>query len=259
MPRPLATPESAVRVTGVAYVAPHPGLAAIVERHWIVAWDHRGIEPVVQEVLPDPCVNLAVEPDGVLLHGVTKGRSAHVLAGAGSVVGTKFTPGGFSGLVEGDVQALTDRVVRPGEVFGPAGDALERSLAEAERTQDLIALITEFLLARRPPADPGRALVADVVAATRDAPPGNRVADVAKGFAMSQRTLQRLFTRHVGASPKQVLQRFRHQHAVDLLDAEPPSLARVAAELGYFDQSHFVQDFRVATGRAPSHHLALGT
>ncbi len=93
----------------------------------------------------------------------------------------------------------------------------------------------------------------------RDAPPGTRVADVAKRFAMSQRTLQRLFTRHVGASPKQVLQRFRHQHAVDLLDAEPPSLARVAADLGYFDQSHFVQDFRVATGRAPSHHLALGT
>ena len=129
MPRPLATPESAVRITGVAYVAPDPGLAAIVEQHWIVAWDHRGIEPVVQEVLPDPCVNLAVEPAGVLLYGVTKGRSTHVLADAGSVVGTKFTPGGFSGLVEGDVQALTDRVVRAGEVFGPAGDALERSLA----------------------------------------------------------------------------------------------------------------------------------
>jgi AraC-like DNA-binding protein len=256
MPRPLITPESAGRVTGVVRVAPDPRLAAIVEQHWIVGWDFRGAEPVVQEVLPDPCVNLAVEPEGVLLHGVTSGRSTHLLAGAGTAVGTKFRPGGFSGLIDGDVQALTDRVVRPVEVFGPAGAELERSLAAAARTEDLIALVTEFLLARLPPPDPARTLVANVVAAMRDAPLGARVADIAAQFAITQRTLQRLFTRHVGATPKQVLQRFRHQRAVDVLDAEPPNLARVAAELGYFDQSHFVQDFRVATGRPPSRHLA---
>lgn len=53
-----------------------------------------------------------------------------------------------------------------------------------------------------------------------------------------------------------LLQRFRHQHATDRLaadrGADAPGLARLAAELGYFDQAHFVQDFRAATGRLPS-------
>lgn len=54
-----------------------------------------------------------------------------------------------------------------------------------------------------------------------------------------------------------MLKRFRHQDAADALAEEIPSLARVAAELGYFDQSHFAADFRAATGRAPSQHVRV--
>jgi AraC-like DNA-binding protein len=68
---------------------------------------------------------------------------------------------------------------------------------------------------------------------------GPGIGGVARDFAVSPRTLQRLFARHVGATPKQVLQRFRRRRAVDRL-SEPgrPSLARIAAEPGYADQSH---------------------
>ena len=87
----------------------------------------------------------------------------------------------------------------------------------------------------------------------RAAPPGTGVRAVAAQHAVAPRTLQRLFAAHVGATPKQVLQRFRHQDATDRLTGDEPSgLARLAAELGYFDQAHFVQDFRAATGRLPS-------
>ncbi len=64
-PRPLITPRSAERLAGMVRVAPAADLADIVEQHWVVAWDHRGRPPVTQEVLPDPCVNLAIEPVGV--------------------------------------------------------------------------------------------------------------------------------------------------------------------------------------------------
>jgi AraC-like DNA-binding protein len=218
-----------------------------------VAWDHRGRPPVTQEVLSDPCVNLAVEPAGVLLYGVVSGRSTHVLGGAGSVVGTKFRPGGFSGFVPGPVRALNDRVLSPGVAFGGDGERLERELAGVATTRALIDVVSAFLRAHRPPPDPQRALVLEIVEAMRAAPPGTRVAEVAARFALAPRTLQRLFAAHVGARPKQVLQRFRTQHATDQLAADDGvKLARLAADLGYFDQAHFVQDFRAATGRPPS-------
>ena len=251
---PLITPRSAVRIAGMVRVPPAPDLADVVEQHWVVAWDHRDRDPVRQEVLPDPCVNLAIEPAGVLLYGVTSGRSVHVLAGAGSVVGTKFRPGGFSGFAPGPVRALNDRVLAMGEAFGSEGERFEAAVRAAETTHGLLELVTAFLRARRPPPDPQRVLDGEVVAAMRAAPPGTRVGEIAARFSLAPRTLQRLFAVHAGASPKAVLQRFRHQQATDRLrdPAAEGTLARLAAELGYFDQAHFVQDFRAVTGRTPS-------
>lgn len=250
----LITPRSAVRIAGMLRVTPAADLADVIEQHWVVAWDHRDREPVSQPVLPDPCVNLAIEPTGVFVYGVTRGLSTHLLAGAGMVVGTKFRPGGFSGFAPGPVSALNDRVLAPGAVFGADGTAFADELARAGTTRELIERVTEFLRARRPAPDPQRALVMEIVEAMRGAAPGARVADVAAQFAVSPRTLQRLFGLHVGATPKRVLQRFRHQDATDRLGAGGArgGLARLAAELGYFDQAHFVHDFRAATGRRPS-------
>jgi transcriptional regulator GlxA family with amidase domain len=92
-----------------------------------------------------------------------------------------------------------------------------------------------------------------IVEAMRVAAVGTSVSDLAAEFALSPRTLQRLFADHVGTSPKQVLQRFRRQQTADLLTYENDvSLARIAAEMGYFDQAHLARDFRTTLGRSPS-------
>jgi AraC-like DNA-binding protein len=250
----IATPHSAVRVAGVVRLAPAPDLADVIAQHWVVAWDRRGLPAVRQEVLPDPCVNLAVEPAGVRLYGVVEGRSDHELAGAGLVVGTKFRPGGFSGYLPGPASALTNRILEAGAAWGAAGARLEGDLAQARTVAELIDVVTRFVRARRPAPEPGRELVARIVDAMEAAPAPTRVADVAARFALAPRTLQRLFAAHVGASPKRVLRQYRLQEATDRLDADGSGLARLAAELGYFDQAHFTRDFRAVLGRTPAAH-----
>jgi AraC-like DNA-binding protein len=250
--RRLITPRSAAALTGMTRIVPVEDLRDIVEQHWVVAWDHRDRPPVVREVLSDPCVNLAVEPAGVLVYGVRSAPSAHALEGRGMVVGTKFRAGGFSGFLPGPVRALNDRVLPVAEAFGEAGARLTRELDGARTIEEMIELVTCFIRERRPPPEARRTLVGEIVEAMRAAPPGTRVAEIATRFALTPRTLQRLFADHVGATPKQALQRFRHQRATDELSEAPTGLARLAADLGYFDQSHFVRDFRVATGRLPS-------
>jgi AraC-like DNA-binding protein len=249
----VITPSSATLVTGVVRVAPDPAVADLVEGHWIVTWDRRGEAGTRREVLPDPCVNLVVEPAGRLLYGVGSGHGVRELEGAGMAVGTKFRPGGFSGFLPGPVSDLTDRVVTLPEAFGAAGEELDAALLAAADPTAVIAAVADFLVARRPTPDPRRELAMEIVAAMRGASAGTEVAGLAAEFAVSPRTMQRLFARHVGASPKQVLQRLRRQRAVDLM-REPgaPSLARIAAELGYADQSHLSNDFRATLGRAPA-------
>lgn len=258
MSRRLATPRMASQAAGVVRVAPAEDLADLVEQHWIVAWDYRGRPPVRQEVLPDPSINLAVEPAGRLLYGVGSGHVVRTLEGKGLVVGTKFRPGGFSGFLPGPVSALTGRILTLGEAFGAAGARLDAALVAAADVDAIIAEVSAFLRTHRPAPDRQRALVMEIVQAMRTASP-NSVTSLAAGCGVTPRTLQRMFAQHVGATPKQVLQRFRRQQAADQIREEKPtSLARLAVDLGYFDQSHLARDFRAALGRSPSAVAASG-
>lgn len=84
-----------------------------------------------------------------------------------------------------------------------------------------------------------------------------RVDQLTERFDVEIRTMQRLFRRYVGAGPKWVLRRYRLQDGAHLLaqgnDAE---LARLAADLGYFDQAHFSHDFKAQIGLTPAEYAA---
>lgn len=68
--------------------------------------------------------------------------------------------------------------------------------------------------------------------------------------------LQRLFNEYVGVSPKWVINRYRLHEAVAIL-AQDQSIdwAQLAADLGYFDQAHFIRDFKSVTGRTPTEYV----
>ena len=252
MTNQIVTPRSASRVAGMVRIAPDPSVADLVEQHWIVTWAC-GQRPIRREVLPDPCVNLSVEPAGRFLYGVGSVRSVRELEGDGMVIGTKFRPGGFSGFLSRPMSELTGRVLTLPEAFGDRGERFDAALAGAPGISDVIAEVTRFLQAGRPEPDPERQLAIDIARAMGVASPGTQVTQIAAQFAVSPRTLQRLFARHVGATPKQVLQRFRRQRAVDRVsEGTGASLAEIAAELGYSDQSHLARDFRATLGRGPS-------
>jgi AraC-like DNA-binding protein len=94
--------------------------------------------------------------------------------------------------------------------------------------------------------------VGDIVAALLHDRTISRVDDVTERFGITPRTLQRLFQRYVGVSPKWVLRRYRlHEAAAVLAREQHRPWAEVAADLGYFDQSHFIRDFTAAIGITP--------
>ena len=69
---------------------------------------------------------------------------------------------------------------------------------------------------------------------------------------VSVRTVQRLFSEYVGVGPKWVLQRYRlHEALAQLHAGADTDWARFALGLGYYDQAHFVRDFRALVGRTP--------
>jgi len=80
-----------------------------------------------------------------------------------------------------------------------------------------------------------------------------RVDEVAHQFGTTPRTLQRLFRQYVGVSPKWVIKRYRlHEAAVHLADGDTLDWTKLAVDLGYFDQAHFINDFKALVGTTPA-------
>jgi AraC-like DNA-binding protein len=236
--------------------APSPELACFVARYWVVRWDLRGQPAYVQERIPHPCVNLVIEPGKSAIYGVETGRSTQTLAGKGQVFGVKFRPGAFYPFFKRPVAELNDRSLPLAALFGVESAAFATAmvglLEEADEAA-LVALAEAFLRPRLPAWDETVAeinRIVDAIVADRTVV---KVDDLVERFAMSKRTLQRLFQQVVGVSPKWVIQRYRlHEAAEQLAAGSVASWAQLAVQLGYFDQAHFVKDFKSFVGVTPA-------
>ena len=238
---------------------PAPDLAALVDRYWTVRWDLRGQPPHVQETLSYPQVNLVIGTHQPGIFGATTKRFVATLEGDGWVIGTKFRPGGFRPFWRGSVSELTDRSVTIAEAFGEPGAELDAAVHAAQASPErCIALVEAFLRARAPEPDDDVALATKVVALAESDPAMARVTDLAERTGLTVRKLQRLFASYVGVSPRWVLRRFRvHEAAERVARGEVADWSALACELGYFDQAHFIREFKAQTGRTPGEYAAL--
>jgi len=154
--------------------------------------------------------------------------------GAVEVCGVRFHLGGLGPFARAPLAPWTDQTPAPADVLGPETIALEEALRGAVDLDARAALLDAFFL---------RALTGDG---------GATVADAAEAAGVSSREFGRLFARHLGVAPKAVARVLRFQSALRALMRDPGcALADVAARCGYFDQPHFIKDFRRFTGGVP--------
>jgi AraC-like DNA-binding protein len=236
--------------------APPPGLADWVEHFWRVRWNLDGLPPQVQETLPHPNVHLVVEPGSARAFGVHTRRWTRVLEGCSSAFGIKFRPGAFRAFLQGPVSRLMDDSLPAEALFGSrAHELLDLAACADDAGGDAHAvdLAARFLLGRLPAVDPDALLAGRIVDSIVDDRELHAAAALAERFGLSLRALQRLFNDYVGVGPKWVINRYRIHDAVARVQAgRPVAWAMLAQDLGYFDQAHFITDFRKLVGKTPA-------
>ena len=251
-----------------------PAPVSLVVRHlWNVTWRRSADEPFVSSVLSNPIAHLTFEDalggrlhghqvPAPLVHGLVSKVFRVELPVAGRVTGVAFHPGGLTALLGADMRELTDTVVPATRLFGVGVDVVSRAVLaepdEVARRQLVLSYLGELL-------GPQEDRVADDTAygVVRAAEELMRQRDqvslpgVAEQVSVSPRTLQRMFSQYVGASPLWVLRRYRLQDAASLIDAgEGGNLADLAASLGFADQAHFTRAFTALIGVPPSGYRA---
>jgi len=85
-----------------------------------------------------------------------------------------------------------------------------------------------------------------------------RLTSIAERVGTHPVHLARTFRRHRGVTIGNYIRRLRIEHAVEALSRNKGSLAEIACEAGFCDQSHFGRTFKAAVGMTPQQFRSLG-
>ncbi|MFE3451538.1 helix-turn-helix domain-containing protein [Nonomuraea sp. NPDC059194] len=171
-------------------------------------------------------------------------------------VTVRLRPGRARAALGVPVSELVDRIVPLRELWGPAADRLAEELAASPGGE--AARIEEAVLDRLSALSSSELSQAGLVHAAADRLPYARVPEVARDLGISERHLRTLFTSGVGVAPKRYarLDRVRGVLARSTPRATPGGWAALAADAGYYDQSHLTAEFRAVMGVSPAAFVA---
>lgn len=180
------------------------------------------------------------------LHGKLR---AHEHGAKHLVLLATFTPAGAAAFISSSLQELAGTTTDLSSILGRPVDLLHEQLCEVEDHERRVGVLEDFMVRRFDSAAPDP-LVNAAIGWFRQGARGRRVEELARYIGLSQSALERRFRRAVGISPKKFSSILRLQRAVQLR-ARGADLTAVAHGAGYFDQSHFINDFRRVTGSSP--------
>ena len=234
--------------------APPVELADWIEHFWLEAWQFDASAPQTREVLPHPSIQLVFAPKRSRIYGVQLSRFVRRLVGNERIFGIKFRPGAFYPFLRKPVSSLADTSIVVTELFPEAADT-ENEVLACRHDEEMVHVATHFLLANLPPRDPNVDRARQIVEEIANDSSITRVEHLIARWDIHERTLQRLFDRYVGASPRWVIKRYRIYEALESVGtAARAGWADLAQNLGYFDQAHFSNDFKKLVGCSPSEY-----
>jgi len=80
---------------------------------------------------------------------------------------------------------------------------------------------------------------------------------MASKACLSRRQFERVFTEQIGATPKQYLKTIRFQNAIYQKQLHKElNMTELSYESGYYDQSHFISEFKSMCGQTPRQFFA---
>ena len=250
---------------------PHPDLASIVKFYWTleVPFDPNNKK---QKIIPDGCIEMTFNfEDGIKRYTSDSDFIVHTSA---MVMGQRtksyfieplgnvnsfaicFYPHGFANFINTRLEELVDIEVPLANLFNEATAInLEEKMIRATNTETRIKLIEAFLLKKLNENATIEHIVQTTVDTLLSTNGSTSISTILKDDPSKRRKLERNFRKQIGISPKQLGKVIRMQTALNMLLNKDENLTSIAYENDYFDQAHFIKDFKEFTGITPKSFL----
>jgi AraC-like DNA-binding protein len=205
-------------------------------------------------VFPDACADLIYSPsDGLQVVGtMTKAKRFHLSAGA-EVIGIRFQPGIASGIFSIPLHELTDKIISFGDLSPVEARIMTEQVIEKRTPWERLVVLMNGLQLHSKKISPLQSVFNLMV----DCHGQVSLEMIARSAGLSLRQFRRRCMEATGVSPKLLCRILRFRDAVSKLSHEKG--AEIAAAFGYYDQAHWIAEFREFTGITPGLYLANKT
>lgn len=241
---------------------PPAGLARHVRFYWSLESTLVGDAP--HRLTADPCPGLLFicegnfrEADGqrtptALLAGPIAGFTNNVATGPFSLFGVYLWPWSVPCFFGSRPDPFIGSISALEALWGKQGQAVEKRMIDLDTHQQRVGVISELLherLSKPDPQDPVIERIVEHILVDRNA---FTVEELIAQSGLARRQFERRFKECTGFAPALFTRIVRFQRTYRMLEnGTATSLTDVALACGYFDQSHFIRDFKRFSGLNP--------
>ncbi|MFT3794119.1 DUF6597 domain-containing transcriptional factor [Flavobacterium sp.] len=251
---------------------PQQKLERYVKYYWTLHNDDDLVPHSRERVFPDGCIELifnyadpmrifendqaVIQPRNIV-HGQLKRFIELESTGRIGLFCARFQAAGFQPFIDFDVSDLTDRSMTIAEIWGKEGTTLESEMQSASNTDQRMVLVEAFLinrLAKSKKINTEISLCVDDIIASDGL---MTIDELSQKYHIGKRHLERKFLSSVGLSQKLFARIVRFNHALQMIaNKDFSTFTHVAHEGGFYDQAHFIRDFKDFTGLNPKQYFS---
>ncbi|MEM8938135.1 MAG: AraC family transcriptional regulator [Bacteroidota bacterium] len=240
---------------------PSEALKEIVKEYWV--YENENPEIKREKIIPDGYSEIIIHyksPYRIHINGNWEMQSVILFSnqissyfflentGSSGMIGIKLHPVSFYELFGGEMSSYTDHVVPLEEIIP------KKSIHLIEALNREIGIPTKILSIDRWITSQARVISKMRIAVDRILET-NGLIDIQKlaiEGGQSLRSFERKFKKVVGVSPKFYSRIIRFSKIFHKIRSEDHSWVSLALQSGYFDQAHFIKNFKEFTGEEPS-------
>lgn len=253
----------------------HPGenLLRYLRCYWVLESGQDPEPPSRDRVFPDGCIelifhygdlfkkynhhNVAEIQPRAFIHGQLKKYMDLEPTGNVGIFSARFNPGSLQAFVNFEVSKITGHTITIEEAWPGQGKLLENEMLLASGTEERQSLVETFLTAQLKEGRAEHKLIEYCVDYIIRHEGHVALETLAEKTKLSTRSLERLFNSAVGLSPKLFCRIIRFNNALQLIEKKDfRSFTAVAHEGGFYDQAHFIKDFKAFTGLNPKKYFS---
>jgi AraC-like DNA-binding protein len=241
-------------------IQPQAFLSQIVRYFWIIEHNGEHSAPSRYQLFAESSPSLVFFPysDESILAGHTCKSRKILIGGKFLMIGACLYPYAVPLLFKIPTMTVRDTYIFLEDLAGDGGARAKEKMGLANNHRDRIQILSDYLfcLARKTEIiQRGMHGCVQSIVSNNGQMSIERLVDQ---LGVSQRQAERKFNDMVGFSPKLFSRLIRfHSSLKFAAHPKPYSLTEVAYHSGYFDQSHFIREFREFSGVSPKNYFGL--